>query len=199
MLDTLDTDPSTDPFLDLLPDTMPAVPSFPSWLHEDAALYQMDTASFVSAYIEDALELSIESYREQQADLFRRAARQYGTVALFDMPRTTSEALTQAKIWSRALNLWRDGYQWEEIGAHCVSFDVYTPDRSRCYHVNLLRDTCSCAAIGKYGDCKHRLALALTHGAYLRMYARCEYNRYTGERLPIADTSPSDPMNFPAH
>ena len=195
MLDTMDT----DPFTDLLPEPAPAPATLPLWLIEDAADCQMDAASFVSSYIEGALELCIESYRQQQADLYRRAARQYRTIALFDTPRTTSEAMTQAKIWSRALNLWRDGYKWEEVGANCISFDVYTPDHSRCYHVNLLRDTCTCDAIGKYGDCKHRLGVAVMFGEYLRTYARCEYNRYTGERLPIQETPPGDPMNFPAH
>lgn len=91
----------------------------------------------------------------------------------FPEVRDVYDAVRQANIAQRARSLWADGYTWRWVGTGCI--EVYKPGAS-LLDVHLQPDDwysvqcepemhprrCSCAAFGKWGDCKHRIALDWT-------------------------------------
>jgi len=72
----------------------------------------------------------------------------------FPEPQNAREALTQANISARAERLWEDGYTYD------TERGIVTSPKGETYQVDILADTCSCAASKHHGDCKHRIAVA---------------------------------------
>ncbi len=80
----------------------------------------------------------------------------------FHQARNLNEERTQANIIARAETLFTDGYQMQNGNPFDV--EILTPE-GRIYTVThpdpmTDKETCSCEAFAKYGDCKHRIAVA---------------------------------------
>ena len=72
----------------------------------------------------------------------------------FPEPANPREALTQANIADRAGHLWEEGYTYD------ARTGIVTSPKGDRYRVDTMADTCSCEAIKRHGDCKHRMAVA---------------------------------------
>lgn len=88
---------------------------------------------------------------------------------LTEMIKNDRYARTLGNIARRAENLWEDGYsaKLESQTAHFAHYTVTTPAGER-YSVclsdtpkdDVFGDYCTCPAWGKYGECKHHLAVS---------------------------------------
>jgi hypothetical protein len=80
---------------------------------------------------------------------------------LIPAPKNAADALHQARVLDRAVNLAADSYRWEPSCGRFI-YDVFKPGNDgpfESYVVNLFEQTCTCKHFEQKQYCKHYLAV----------------------------------------